>query len=296
MRILLTGSTGRLGGAFLSQWNLFGSEYEVLPLMREDLNLASPESVRAVLERLWSEGGFDGVVNPAAISGLEECLDQPDLARAVNVESPRVMAEFCAEKKIPMVHFSTDYVFDGEREKRLTEGDPAGAINVYGASKLAGERGVLDACPSALVCRVSWLFGPAGPGRTSHFENVLTRAISGDVQYLIGDKYSLPTFTHDIVRWVEALLSRGSSGVYHLCNTGEPESWMSYGVKICELAESAGYDVAGARLEEVSMEGASFFRDRRPVHTAMLPVRLIEEEGVVPRHWYEAAKEYLEMR
>jgi dTDP-4-dehydrorhamnose reductase len=295
MRVLLTGSTGRLGGAFLSLWqNPTDCPHEVVALTREDVDLSKPEDLRWALERMPSE--IDVIVNPAAVSGLEECLDHPELAQAVNVDSPRVMAEYCAKKGIQLVHFSTDYVFGGDGEGRKSENDETGAVNVYGASKREGELAVLGACPNALVCRVSWLFGPASPHRLSHFDHVLNRALAGEAQCLIGDKYSVPTFTYDIVRWVEVLLGNKRSGVYHLCNSGEPESWMSYAKKVCLLAQDYGYDAANAELIETSMKEATFFRERRPRHTAMLPARMLGEGLVSPRHWIEAAKEYLKIR
>ena len=296
MRILLTGSTGRLGGAFLSLWAREGSGYDLCVLNRGELDLASPDSVKVRLDSLWREGAFDVIVNPAAVSGLEQCLDDPDLAEAVNVASPRVMAEFCAERGIRLVHFSTDYVFSGKQESRKSEADPVGPVNVYGLSKRAGELAVLGACSSALICRVSWLFGPLGSAQSSHFDQVIERALRGEDQRLIGDKYSVPTFTYDAVRWVEVLLLNGSSGIYHLCNTGDPESWLSYAQKVCGLASGYGYDVSAGKLHEMSLLEADFFREARPVHTAMLPARLINEGLITPRHWMKAAEEYLKMR
>lgn len=299
MRVLLTGSTGRLGGAFLSLWqNSAGCPHEVVALTRDDVDLSDPDALRCALRQMSSD--FDVIINPAAVSGLEECLDHPDRAQAVNVDSPRVMAEFCNERGIQLVHFSTDYVFGGETEGWKSENDQTGAVNVYGTSKREGELAVLESHPDALVCRVSWLFGPTSPERPSHFDHVLKRALAGESQHLIGDKFSIPTFTHDIVHWVELLLKNQResqrSGVYHLCNTGEPESWLSYAEKVCLLAQDYGYHTANAELYETSLDEATFFREKRPQHTAMLPARMLGEGLVTPRHWIEAAKEYLEIR
>lgn len=294
MRILLTGSTGRLGGAFLSLWGRDGSYCEPLVLKREELDLSQPADVKDRLDVLWSDGGFDAIVNPAAVSGLEQCLDDPELAQAVNVDSPREMAKFCAQKGIRMVHFSTDYVFGGEVAGRKSELDQTGPVNVYGASKLAGESAVLAACPEALVGRVSWLFGPSG--QASHFDQVLDRATREEVQHLIGDKFSVPTYTHDVVHWVEVLLENHCSGIYHLCNTGDPESWLSYAQKVCDLAQRHSGDVGRELLQEISINSADFFREKRPEHTAMVPARLMDEGLVTPRHWLEAAQEYLKIR
>lgn len=296
MRVLLTGSTGRLGGAFLALWGGPDTSYELQITSRKNLNLARPEDVRSNLEKLWEAGKFDVIINPAAMSGLEECLDQPEIAQAVNVASPREMAKFCSAKGIRLVHFSTDYVFSGESEGGRTEDEVGRPVSVYGQSKYTGEFEVLESCPDALVCRVSWLFGPAAPGNESHFDVVLQRALAGENQHLIDDKFSMPTYTYDVVSWIGFLLESRSSGIYHLCNTGDPESWFSYAEKVCELARFEGLDVDAQGLFSMSIDDAAFFRDSRPVHTAMVPERLMREGKVMPRHWLEAAKDYLKIR
>lgn len=294
MRILLTGSTGRLGGAFLSLWGEGNSRFEVETLTRADADLAKPDELRAVLTSIWQRQPFDALVNPAAMSGLEQCLDFPDTAQKVNVESPRVMAEFCQEMGARMVHFSTDYVFGGEVPARLCEEDPTGAVNEYGRTKRAGELAVMAASAKALVCRVSWLFGPATA--KSHFDHVLERALAGESQNLINDKFSMPTFTHDVVEWTEALLKNDTSGIYHLCNSGEPESWHSYAEKVLRLARQHGYPLGEVNLVGSSLKDAGFFREKRPAYTSMLPQRLHSDGLAAPRNWLEAAEVYLKIR
>lgn len=291
MRVLLTGSTGRLGGAFLSRW---GEQkgIEVVTPGRGEADLSEPERLRSFLQAAQ----FDVLVNPAAITNLEQCPDDPGLTWRVNTESPRVMAEVCRQKGARMVHFSTDYVFSGEQPGLKTEQDVTGPVNLYGETKQASEQVVLEADETALVCRVSWLFGPTPAGRPYHFDNVLARARAGEVQPLIADKYAMPTFTHDIVDWVGLLLDRDSPGIYHLCNSGQPESWYSSASKLCELASQCGYAVDGGKLIATSIEDASFFNERRPVHTAMSPARLVREGVARPRHWLEAAAVYLKSR
>ena len=294
MRVLLTGSTGRLGGAFLSLWGK-QEGVEVIAPGREQADLSDPEGLRAYLRAI----DFDVLVNAAAITDLEQCPKDPELTRRVNAESPRVMAEVCREKGVRrtrLVHFSTDYVFSGEQSGMKTEEDATGPVNIYGKTKEAGERAVLEADESALVCRVSWLFGPTPAGRPYHFDNVLTRAEAGELQHLIADKFAMPTYTHDIVSWVELLLQAQSSGIYHLCNSGEPESWFSYAQKVCELARRAGYAVDAGKLVATSIEDAVFFSEERPVHTAMSPARLVREGIATPRDWLEAAEVYLKIR
>jgi dTDP-4-dehydrorhamnose reductase len=291
MRVLLTGSTGRLGGAFSSLWGRH-SEVELISPSRQELDLSEPDQVRSFLSRVE----FDWLVNAAAITNLEQCLDHPDLARRVNVDTPKIMAEACGERSSRLVHFSTDYVLSGERPGMKTELDATGAVNEYGASKCAGELAVLEANADALVARVSWLFGPSSEQRPSHFDNVLHRALAGEKQHLICDKFSVPTFTYDVVHWVHALLKADSCGIYHLCNLGEPESWYSYAQKVCRLAVDLGYELDEDNLLPVNLVDIDFFRERRPIHTAMKPARMIEEGIMTPRHWRDAAIDYLKIR
>lgn len=296
MRILLTGSTGRLGGAFLFLWGGEASGHDLRAASRAQLDLSRPDALAAGLDAIWRQWRFDVLINTAAMSSLEDCLDQPELAQAVNVESPAEMARFAAKRGVRMIHFSTDYVFGGEREGRCYEADEARPRNVYGRTKLEGERRVRSACPEAVIARVSWLFGPLHGAKPTHFDHVLERAASGHEQTLISDKYSVPTFTYDVVEWSERLLQSEHAGVFHLCNAGQPESWFSYGRQICRLAAQAGLPVDGAQLLASSLREAVFFRDPRPVHTAMVPSRLIETGLAHPRHWLEAAGDYLKMR
>ena len=291
-RVLLTGSTGRLGGAFLSLWGK-DPRFSLHTITRADADLSRPQE----LQHLLQETDFDLLVNPAAISGLEECLDNPEQAEIVNVHSPHVMAQVCREKQARFIHFSTDYVFGGHEEGKKSETDTPAPINVYGNTKLAGEQAVLEANPNAIVARVSWLFGPSPPNRSSHFDQVLDQAIAGKPQQFIHDKFSMPTFTHDVVKWIEQLLQKDtSSGIYHLCNSGEPESWFSYAEKICQIAHRHIPGFLPPTLTGLSIADAHFFREQRPVHTAMNPDRL-EKEGIVcPRHWLEAAEDYMEIR
>ena len=291
MRVLLTGSTGRLGGAFLSLWGS-DPDIDLIAPSRQEMDLSEPGAVRTFLGDL----DFDVLINTAAVTGLEQCLDDPELAQRVNVDAALEMAEVCREKSAKLVHFSTDYVFSGELPGMRTEADPAEPVNVYGRSKREGETAVLAANGQSLVARVSWLFGPSTPQRPSHFDNVLNRLAAGKREHFISDKFSMPTFTHDIVEWTRLLVAAEASGIYHLCNRGEPESWFSYAQQVCRLAVNHGYDLKEDNLLAGKLSEVSFFRERRPVHTTMAPARMMAEGIATPRHWLEAAGDYLKMR
>ena len=291
-RVLITGPTGRLGGVFVSMWkNKPG--YTLGTLSRGDVDLTHPRQLGETLAQL----DFDLLINPAAMSGLEECMDNPQAAAAINTETPRVMAAVCREKGARFVHFSTDYVFGGDTPGKKNEDHGPSPVNTYGRTKLAGEQAVLEACPDAIIARVSWLFGPAPAHRPTHFDQAIARARSGETAQFIDDKFSMPTYMPDVVQWTGFLLGNNStSGVYHLCNTGEPESWHSYAEKACHTAHKQGLDVQPVEFGRLPLGDATFFRETRPTHTAMEPNRIQKECGIRPRHWLEAAAEYVKIR
>jgi dTDP-4-dehydrorhamnose reductase len=189
------------------------------------------------------------------------------------------------------VHFSTDYVLCGAEPGLKDERAPTAPINVYGHTKLEGERRVLACDPNALVCRVSWIFGTEPPG---FIEAFLERARAGEDLEAVADKFSMPTRAAEIARVVSALLGRRDlGGIFHVTHGGEPESWWSCGTKMLALARGLGLleevrEVRRRRLGEIVSLAVP-----RPVHTAMNPRRLREELGWPVTGWEEAARRQL---
>ena len=138
MRILLTGTSGQVGGAFRP---LLEDGNELLAPKRAELDLASPATLAAALDRLKPEL----LINPAAYTAVDRAEDEADLAFRVNAEAASVIARWAARHRVPLVHFSTDYIFDGSGDAPWREDAPTGPLSVYGASKLAGERAIAEA-------------------------------------------------------------------------------------------------------------------------------------------------------
>jgi dTDP-4-dehydrorhamnose reductase len=217
----------------------------------------------------------------------EKCEANPAEAAMVNAEAPGVLAELCLERGARLVHFSSDYVLVGDEPGLKDEGAPTGPVNAYGRTKLEGERRVLACDPSALVCRVSWVFGTNPPG---FIEEFLGRAMAGEKLEAAADKFSMPTSAAEIARIVIALLERPDlGGVFHLTHAGEPESWWSCGTKTLALAHKLGLlddlkEVQARRMGEVARLAVP-----RPTHTSMISRRLREELGWPVVTWEEAA-------
>jgi len=166
MRIIILGAGGRLGAALTREYR---EKFDVVGFNHAQLDLAKSNQIR---ERL-SLREFDVVVNCAAMTNVDLCESQPEQAFAINAEVPKHLAEICSEKKTKLIHFSTDYVFDGEKREPYVETDPAKPISVYGESKRAGEENVLAMQDRHLVVRVSWVFGP---DRSSFIDSMIRRA------------------------------------------------------------------------------------------------------------------------
>src|SRR5262245_43371617 len=153
MKIVILGAGGRLGAALLREYR---EKHEIAGFNHAQLDLASLGDVRRTLDAM----NFDVLINAAAFTNVDLCEIERDRAFLINAEGPGVLAEICNAKNAKLIHFSTDYVFDGEKRTPYTEEDEANPISLYGESKLIGEKNVLAAGDDHLVVRVSWVFGP----------------------------------------------------------------------------------------------------------------------------------------
>jgi dTDP-4-dehydrorhamnose reductase len=189
MKIVIVGAGGRLGAALTREYR---DKFDLTGFNHAQLDLSNLDKTR---EKLL-ETDFDILINAAAFTNVDLCETEPEQAFRINAEAPRILAEICGEKNSRLIHFSTDYVFDGEKREPYTEEDEANPISVYGESKLAGEKNVLAAQGRHLVVRVSWVFGPDRP---SFIDGMIKRAQESEEIDAVADKISTPTYTHDIV-------------------------------------------------------------------------------------------------
>lgn len=282
MRIAITGTTGRVGKALARH---LAGPHEVIALPRTRFDLAAPGS-----EQILGELEFDVLLNPAGITSLEQCEDEPLLARRVNADAPAALAAICRERRVKMLHFSTDYVFDGREPGLRTEDELPSPLSVYGKTKRDGELAVLAA--GGAVMRVSWVFGPEKPAFP---DQILDRALAGQKLAAVADKFSRPTFTGDLCEWVGAWLEAGApAGCFHASNGGPVTSWHGMAVEI--LAFLAERGIATPPLKALALDEMAAFRAPRPRHTAMDTGRLEALLGHSPRDWREALREHLESR
>lgn len=203
--------------------------FELLTPSSSELDITSAESVRCAVERHEP----DLVVNAAAYTQVDRAESDQVTAERVNAAGPGLIGAACAERGIPVVHFSTDYVFAGTGTRPYRETDPAGPMNVYGRTKLAGEQALLASGAPALILRTAWLFGREGK---SFPRTMWERAVSGLATRVVDDQWGRPTSARDLAEAAWALVEAGARGIVHVSNAGEPTTWFGIAERIFERA------------------------------------------------------------
>jgi dTDP-4-dehydrorhamnose reductase len=284
MRIAVIGSGGRLGAAIARTWS--GEGDTIIGFDHASLDLGDDAQLRANLEPL----DFDVLVNCAALTNVDYCETHEREAMRINADAVRTIGQVCSAKGRRCLHISTDYVFDGEKRDPYTESDPAIPLGIYAASKLAGERALLETSERHLVIRLSWVFGPDRP---SFVDQIVQKARETDQLSAVADKWAAPTFTLDAARLLRPLLSDVPAvGILHLCNTGSC-TWQEYGQYAIDYAASIGIPLKGRTVAPHRMADLKAFIARRPVYTVMSTARLTELTGLVPRTWQAAVEEHV---
>ena len=243
-----------------------------------------------ICARKWAPRTFDVLINAAAFTNVDACETERDRAFRINAEAPGVLAEICNEKDAKLIHFSTDYVFDGEKRAPYTEEDQANPISAYGESKLAGEKNVLAADNGHLVVRVSWVFGPDRP---SFIDAMIKRAQQDEKIDAISDKFSTPTYTHDIARMLPQFFDRGvAGGILHFANAGKC-TWQEYAQWALDCCRDAGVSLKGRTVGALKLSEMTNWVARRPVYSVLSPAKYRELTGTSSRAWREAVADYI---
>lgn len=219
MRVLVTGREGQVVRALLER-GAGVADLELIPVGRPDLDLAEPGSGAAAVHRIAP----DVVISAAAYTAVDQAEDEPDLANRVNGEAPGELAAAAREIGAPIIHLSTDYVFDGRKPEPYHEGDPVGPIGAYGRSKLLGEERVRAANPDHLILRTAWVYSPWGK---NFVKTMVVLARNREEIRVVADQHGNPTSAEDIADGLLAILSgwregqsQGLGKTYHLAGTG----------------------------------------------------------------------------
>jgi dTDP-4-dehydrorhamnose reductase len=284
MKIVVIGSGGRLGAALLREYR---DKYDVAAFNHAQLDLSNLDELR---ERLRVTN-FDLLINAAAFTNVDLCETEGDRAFLINAEAPGVLAKICRDKSAKLIHFSTDYVFDGEKRAPYTEEDKAYPISVYGASKLAGEKNVLMAEDRHIVIRVSWVFGPDRP---SFIDGIIKRAQENKEVDAIADKFSGPTYALDIAAALPHFFTpRGDyGGILHFANAGEC-SWQQYAQWALDCCYGAGLPLKATTVGALRLKYMANWVARRPVYSVLSTAKYTKLTDMPPRTWRDAVADYI---
>jgi dTDP-4-dehydrorhamnose reductase len=277
MKILLLGHRGMLGSDLLL--NLAGM-HEIKGLDKDEIDLVSLSEC----EKAIRNNAPDIVINAAAYTDVDGCEKAKDECFNVNAEAVKNIAGACRGKKIRIIHFSTDYVFDGNSNEPYKEDALCNPINVYGASKLAGERYLQTFSDNYILIRTEWLYGKNG---NNFVRTILGKAQSANKLEVVDDQIGSPTYTRDLVAAVSLLLERNITGIFHITNRGSC-SWFQFTEKILQEAGIKGVQV-------LPIKSGSLRRPaKRPHYSVLSMQKFIQATGKIMQPWQLALQDYLQ--
>jgi dTDP-4-dehydrorhamnose reductase len=297
-RILVTGATGQVGRA-LSQ--LLGER--AIAIGHEEADFSRPETLPAALDRFRPSA----IINPGAYTQVDQAEREEERARLINAEAPGVIARWCARNAVPLIHYSTDYVFSGEGTRPWEESDPVGPLNAYGRTKLAGERAIAEAMGASgawMIFRTSWVYDATG----KNFVRTMLRLGAEKEQLrIVADQHGAPTYALHLARATLSALetaqgrgpdarapdARFPSGIYHLCNAGET-SWLGFAERIFARARELGIPLKVKTVEPTAT--ASYPTPApRPLNSRLNTGKARRELGLALPDWEQGLQECLEL-
>ena len=286
MRILVTGVTGQVGGALVPRLQGLGT---VIPANKTILDLTKLNAVAETLDQLAP----DLIINPAAYTAVDKAEDELELAMRINGEAPGVLARWATRRGVPLIHFSTDYVFDGRGERPWSEDDNTGPLSVYGSSKFAGENEVRSSSCCFLIVRTCWVYAARGK---NFLRTVARLAQERKELRIVADQFGAPTSAGLIAEALGKMLANGLerfreqrdqvNGIVHLAASGET-SWYGFARSIVEGLKRRGVRLA---VEEVIPIRSNEYptRAKRPHNSRLDLTRLHAVFAINPPHWQAA--------
>jgi dTDP-4-dehydrorhamnose reductase len=296
VRVLLLGANGQIGTELRT---LLEGSYDLHALTRAEADFSQPETLRPIVRDLKPEI----IVNASAYTAVDQAESEPELAAIINARAPEVLAHEAARCGALLVHYSTDYVFDGSKPTPWLEDDATAPLNVYGSTKLAGEQAIAAHCSSYLIFRTSWVFASRGK---NFLLTILRLAAERDRLTIVADQRGAPTSARAIARATLQVLEsvRGSRagsrptstpswpGIYHMTCGGET-TWHGFAQAILDDAPAA--DALEGRRPELAPIATSEYPTpaQRPANSVLDNGKLLRRFGVVLPHWREALRETL---
>lgn len=298
MKILVTGVAGQLGHDVMNE--LSGRGYEgigsdlapeyggikdgtpVNAMPYVSLDITDAEKVRKVI----SEAAPDAVVHCAAWTAVDKAEECPDVVRRINVGGTENIAKVCEDLDIPMMYFSTDYVFDGNGTRPWEPDDPRDPLGVYGQTKADGELAVISHVKKFFILRIAWVFGVNGK---NFIRTMLNLSRTHDSLKVVNDQVGTPTYTYDLARLIVDMIRTEKYGIYHVTNEGDYISWYDFAVAIFREAGIDGMTVTPVTSAEYGAKA------KRPYNSRMDRSKLAENGFKPLPTWQDALKRYVKI-
>lgn len=285
-KILCTGISGQVGQEL--QQTLINSG-SIIAVGRNELDLSEPESIRQIINKIEP----DVIINAAAYTAVDKAETELELAKAINGTAPTIMAQEAQKLGATLVHISTDYVFDGQKNTPYLEDDPTNPIGAYGQSKLLGEEGVRQNCTNHIILRTAWVYGSRGHG--NFVKTMLRLGAEREKIRVVADQVGTPTWSKDIAvaitQLVAALESGASFGTYHFTNSGVT-SWYDFAVAIFEEAKQIGFPIKVERV--VPITTADYPTPaKRPAYSVLSNGKIAKTLGNYAPHWRQSLRQML---
>lgn len=285
MKILLAGGSGQLAQELQP---ILLSSGEVTAVDRTRLDLSQPESIRQAMAEIQP----DLVVNAGAYTAVDKAESEPELANAVNGIAPGILAEECEKLGASLIHFSTDYVFDGSHGSAYLETDSTNPLGTYGKSKLAGEEAIRKAGNRHIIIRTAWVYGNGGKG--NFVKTMLRLGKEREEIRVVADQIGSPTWTGNLAEAISQLIPRlgpESFGTYQYTNSGVC-SWYDFAIAIFEEAAQLDFPLKVQRV--IPITTAEYPTPaKRPAFSVLSTVKISALLGTYPPHWRQGLRQML---
>ena len=277
MKILLLGHKGMLGSDLLEQMS---HHHEVIGMDVDEIDITSAgDCVKAI-----EDTAPQIVINAAGYTNVDGCETAKEECFAVNAEALKNIAVACHRKNIRIIHFSTDYVFNGTGSAPYKEDDECDPINTYGASKLAGELYLQTLAQNYIIIRTAWLYGVNGK---NFVRTILEKAKTTPRLTVVDDQLGSPTYTKDLAAAVDLLIEKNAQGIFHVTNRGSC-SWYQFAVKILQESGIENVEVSPIKSDQLARTA------KRPAYSILSMQKFISTTGKAMQPWQLGLQDYLE--
>jgi len=290
MHLLVTGAGGQLGQCLADQLNAQGITHTLLSRQDADIN----DTV--VLEKIVADNDITAIINAAAYTAVDKAESEPELAKRINEDGPAALAKLCSRFDIPLLHVSTDYVFDGNKRVPYLESDLTAPTGVYGQTKLNGELAVQRHCSKYLILRTAWVFSEYG---NNFMKTMLRLAQERDTLGVVADQFGCPSYAGDIAKALIQIAKQlyeasqcsevtAHYGVYHYAGD-EAVSWHGFATAIFAEAHKQGVLKSLPTVNAINTEDYPT-PAKRPAYSVLSVEKINQDYGIAASDWRNAVE------